>query len=76
MTDKYNILCNFRDIYSMFLVIPILGPFVTGLEYASDTKAEVVGKPTKTFFLQAMKEFNCDPENVVMIGNVRMYYQL
>lgn len=28
------------------------GPFVTGLEYAADCKATVVGKPEKTFFTQ------------------------
>lgn len=28
------------------------GPFVTGLEYATDRKASVVGKPEKTFFMQ------------------------
>jgi len=28
------------------------GPFVTGLEYATDCKATVVGKPEKTFFTQ------------------------
>lgn len=28
------------------------GPFVTGLEYATDCKAAVVGKPEKTFFTQ------------------------
>lgn len=28
------------------------GPFVEGLEYATDCKATVVGKPEKTFFTQ------------------------
>ena len=28
------------------------GPFVTGLEYATDCKATVVGKPENTFFTQ------------------------
>lgn len=28
------------------------GPFVTGLEYATDCKATVVGKPEETFFTQ------------------------
>lgn len=31
------------------------GPFVTGLEYATDCKATVVGKPEKTFFTQVRK---------------------
>ncbi|XP_062587395.1 haloacid dehalogenase-like hydrolase domain-containing protein 2 [Saccostrea cucullata] len=45
------------------------GPFVTGLEYAADCKAEVVGKPERTFFLSAVEEFNCLPEECVMIGD-------
>lgn len=28
------------------------GPFVTGLEYAADCRATVVGKPEKSFFTQ------------------------
>ncbi|XP_033725496.1 haloacid dehalogenase-like hydrolase domain-containing protein 2 [Pecten maximus] len=45
------------------------GPFVTALEHATDTKAEVVGKPEKSFFLSAIEEFNCQPEECVMIGD-------
>ncbi|RMC16357.1 hypothetical protein DUI87_06684 [Hirundo rustica rustica] len=37
------------------------GPFVTGLEYATDTKATVVGKPEKTFFLEALRGTGCAP---------------
>ena len=46
------------------------GPFVTGLECAADVKAQVVGKPGKTFFLEAMKNFSCEPHETVMIGDV------
>ncbi|XP_018604208.1 haloacid dehalogenase-like hydrolase domain-containing protein 2 [Scleropages formosus] len=45
------------------------GPFVTGLEYATDTQATVVGKPEKTFFLEALRELDCQPEEAVMIGD-------
>lgn len=45
------------------------GPFVTALEYATDTKAKVVGKPEKSFFLSAIEEFECRPEECVMIGD-------
>lgn len=45
------------------------GPFVTGLEYATDTKAIVVGKPERTFFLEALRGTNCAPEEAVMIGD-------
>lgn len=47
-----------------------LGPFVTGLEYAADCKAEVVGKPEKAFFLSAVEEFQCQPNECIMIGDV------
>ncbi|XP_053557061.1 haloacid dehalogenase-like hydrolase domain-containing protein 2 [Bombina bombina] len=45
------------------------GPFVTGLEYATDTKATVVGKPEKTFFLEALRSTGCKPEEALMIGD-------
>ncbi|XP_030048775.1 haloacid dehalogenase-like hydrolase domain-containing protein 2 [Microcaecilia unicolor] len=45
------------------------GPFVTGLEYATDTKATVVGKPEKTFFLEALRSMGCTPEETIMIGD-------
>ena len=44
--------------------------FVTGLEYATDRKAEVVGKPEERFFMGALRDLNCDPTNSVMIGDV------
>ncbi|TRY86265.1 hypothetical protein DNTS_015838 [Danionella cerebrum] len=45
------------------------GPFVTGLEYATDTRATVVGKPEKDFFLEALRDLDCSPEEAVMIGD-------
>ncbi|NXN70990.1 HDHD2 protein, partial [Himantopus himantopus] len=45
------------------------GPFVAGLEYATDAKATVVGKPEKTFFLEALRGTDCAPEEAVMIGD-------
>ncbi|XP_061590368.1 haloacid dehalogenase-like hydrolase domain-containing protein 2 [Cololabis saira] len=45
------------------------GPFVAGLEYATDCKATVVGKPEKTFFAQALSDLGCSPSDAVMIGD-------
>ncbi|MBN3301052.1 haloacid dehalogenase-like hydrolase domain-containing protein 2 isoform X2 [Amia ocellicauda] len=45
------------------------GPFVTGLEYATDAKATVVGKPQRTFFMEALRDMDCTPEEAVMIGD-------
>ncbi|KAM8871390.1 haloacid dehalogenase-like hydrolase domain-containing protein 2 isoform 1-T2 [Synchiropus picturatus] len=45
------------------------GPFITGLEYATDCKATVVGKPEKTFFTQALADLGCSPNEAIMIGD-------
>lgn len=45
------------------------GPFVTALEFSTDRKAEVVGKPESQFFLSAVEEFSCHPSQCVMIGD-------
>ncbi|XP_044746431.1 haloacid dehalogenase-like hydrolase domain-containing protein 2 isoform X3 [Coccinella septempunctata] len=46
-----------------------LGPgcFVKGLEYSAQCKAEIVGKPTKEFFLAALDDI--PPHEAVMIGD-------
>jgi len=46
------------------------GPFVSALEYASDTQPLIVGKPSQQFFLQALEPFGCEPQEAVMIGDV------
>jgi HAD superfamily hydrolase (TIGR01458 family) len=45
------------------------GPFVAGLEYASDRTATVLGKPAPAFFKLAVESMGCGPEDVVMIGD-------
>ncbi|KAL0963280.1 hypothetical protein UPYG_G00352120 [Umbra pygmaea] len=45
------------------------GPFVAGLEYAADCHATVVGKPQGRFFLQALQDMDCAPEEALMIGD-------
>ncbi|XP_021478204.1 haloacid dehalogenase-like hydrolase domain-containing protein 2 [Oncorhynchus mykiss] len=45
------------------------GAFVTGLEYATDCQATVVGKPEGTFFLEALRDIGCCPEEAIMIGD-------
>ncbi|XP_002739766.2 haloacid dehalogenase-like hydrolase domain-containing protein 2 [Saccoglossus kowalevskii] len=45
------------------------GPFVEAIEYATESKAVVVGKPKKGFFLSALKGMECKPQNAVMIGD-------
>ena len=45
------------------------GAYVAMLEYAADTKAMIIGKPTKPFFDMALKDLNVAAENVLMIGD-------
>lgn len=47
------------------------GAFIKGLEYSSNVKAEVVGKPTIGFFKAALGEIN--PAQAVMIGDVTCF---
>jgi len=45
------------------------GAFLTALEYAAETKAVILGKPSVEFFMSAMQSIDCKPENTVMIGD-------
>ncbi|MCR4377563.1 MAG: TIGR01458 family HAD-type hydrolase [Rhodospirillales bacterium] len=46
-----------------------LGPFVAALEYATNTQARVVGKPSLPFFLGAVQDMELSPDQVVMVGD-------
>jgi len=45
------------------------GPFVAALEYACGRTAEIVGKPSPSFFGAALDSMNCPAGNAVMIGD-------
>ncbi len=45
------------------------GAFIVALEYASNTKAKLIGKPNKEFFLLACKDMKLNPDEVLMIGD-------
>ncbi|TPX65456.1 hypothetical protein SpCBS45565_g05141 [Spizellomyces sp. 'palustris'] len=45
------------------------GPFITALEYVTDVKAQVVGKPEPSFFKLALEDMAIPAENAVMIGD-------
>ncbi|XP_031570156.1 phospholysine phosphohistidine inorganic pyrophosphate phosphatase-like [Actinia tenebrosa] len=46
-----------------------VGPFTKALEYACDVKAEIVGKPSKTFFMTALEAMGVSTEEALMIGD-------
>lgn len=48
------------------------GPFVRGLEYASGTTAEVVGKPERAFFTAAIEDLHVGCDECLMIGDVNI----
>lgn len=46
-----------------------MGAYVAALEYATGTRATVVGKPAAPFFLGALAELGVAPEKAVLIGD-------
>lgn len=45
------------------------GPFVAALEFGSQRKATVLGKPSKAFFDAALTSMNCPGAEAVMVGD-------
>jgi HAD superfamily hydrolase (TIGR01458 family) len=45
------------------------GPFVNALEFASNAKATVIGKPAREFYLSAVESLGCAPQETVMVGD-------
>jgi HAD superfamily hydrolase (TIGR01458 family) len=46
-----------------------VGPYVAALEYATGKPAEVMGKPSRTFFELALMDLKLQPEQVAIIGD-------
>ncbi|XP_030060600.1 phospholysine phosphohistidine inorganic pyrophosphate phosphatase [Microcaecilia unicolor] len=46
-----------------------VGVYMKALEYACDIEAEVVGKPSKAFFLSALADMDVEPHEALMIGD-------
>ena len=46
-----------------------IGAFVAGLEYATGKQATILGKPSETFFREALKRLGLPPAQVAMIGD-------
>lgn len=46
-----------------------IGAFIAALEYASQTQATIIGKPSPDFFQAALTELGLPPEQVAIIGD-------
>lgn len=46
-----------------------IGAFITGLEYASNTRAMLMGKPSQHFFNMALDALRLKPSEVMMVGD-------
>lgn len=49
--------------------LPGVGAIVAALVTASGARAELVGKPSRTYFEHALKRFGMRPESTVMVGD-------
>lgn len=45
------------------------GPFIAAIEYAANTQAIIMGKPSVDFFDQVIASVSCDRHEVLMIGD-------
>lgn len=45
------------------------GPFIKAIEFAASTKAIILGKPSRDFFLQALASTKLQADQVLMIGD-------
>lgn len=46
-----------------------IGAFIDGLEYATNTKATIIGKPSADFFSAVLADMQLAPQQVLMIGD-------
>ena len=45
------------------------GAFISGLEYATQTSAHIIGKPSKSFFDLAIKNLKIGDDKIAMVGD-------
>ncbi len=46
-----------------------IGAFIAGLEYASNTEAMIIGKPSPAFFKAALSDMQLNQDEVLMVGD-------
>jgi HAD superfamily hydrolase (TIGR01458 family) len=45
------------------------GPFVAALEYATGRSADLIGKPSREFFINALRQMGAEPGEAAMVGD-------
>ncbi|HEY3105474.1 MAG TPA: TIGR01458 family HAD-type hydrolase [Gaiellaceae bacterium] len=71
LRDGARLVCLHKNRWWQTSRGPLLdaGAFVAGLEYAAQTQAEIVGKPTAAYFEAALAELEAAPGEAVMVGD-------
>lgn len=69
--DGAMLVCLHRNRWWQTSRGPLLdaGAYVVGLEYAARVEAEVIGKPSRTYFEAALGELGAEPGETVMVGD-------
>ena len=55
--------------YHLLLALLDAGAFVAGLEYAAETEATVLGKPSAAYFAAALEVLDYEPGQTWMVGD-------
>ena len=71
LRDGARLVCLHKNRWWQTSRGPLLdaGAFVAGLEYAAQTEAEIVGKPTAAYFESALDELAATARDAVMVGD-------
>jgi HAD superfamily hydrolase (TIGR01458 family) len=71
LRDGARLVCLHKNRWWQTSKGPLLdsGAFVAGLEYAAESQAEVVGKPTAAYFQAALDELDATPNEAIMVGD-------
>jgi HAD superfamily hydrolase (TIGR01458 family) len=71
LRDGARLVCLHKNRWWQTSRGPLLdaGAFVAGLEYAAQTEAEIVGKPTAAYFESALDELTATAGEAVMVGD-------
>jgi HAD superfamily hydrolase (TIGR01458 family) len=71
LRDGARLVCLHKNRWWQTSHGPLLdaGAFVAGLEYAAESRAEIVGKPTAAYFESALAELEARPREAIMVGD-------